>query len=117
MVLPPSGGRHADRQAHLGRPGRPRRRPAADGRRVVTAPSSGVWDPPTSKWIAENVGVAPDIEVEHDPELVRQGKDPQLEKAMEVVMAELAKNPVAKPKRPSYPNYQVKPTASGPGSR
>jgi len=28
----------------------------------------------------ENVGVARDIEVEHDPALVRQGKDPQLDK-------------------------------------
>ena len=83
---------------------------------IVTAPSSGVWGP-NSQWDAENVGVPPDVEVEHDPELVRQGKDPQLEKAIEVVMAELAKNPVVKPKRPSYPNYQVKPTASGPGSR
>jgi small conductance mechanosensitive channel len=27
-----------------------------------------------SKWIAENVGIEPDVEVEHDPEAVRQGK-------------------------------------------
>ncbi|MDX2151761.1 MAG: PDZ domain-containing protein [Bryobacteraceae bacterium] len=82
---------------------------------VVTAPSSGVWDPATSKWIAENVGVEPDIEVENDPELVRQGRDPQLEKAIETVMAELAKRPATEPKRPAYPNYQIPggaPTAS-----
>jgi len=72
---------------------------------VVTAPSSGVWGP-NSQWDAENVGVPPDIEVEQEPELVRQGHDPQLEKAIEVVMAELAKSPVVKPKRPAYPNYQ-----------
>jgi tricorn protease len=71
---------------------------------MVSAPSSGVWGP-DSKWDAENVGIAPDIEVEHDPALVRQGRDPQLERAIEVVMAELAKNPVAAPKRPAYPNY------------
>lgn len=74
---------------------------------IVTAPSSAVWDPATSKWIAENVGVEPDIEVENDPELVRQGRDPQLEKAIEVVMAELAKKPLVEPKRPAYPNYHV----------
>ncbi len=74
---------------------------------IVTAPSSAVWDPASSKWIAENVGVEPDIEVEQDPELVRQGKDPQLEKAIEVVMAELAKKPVVEPKRPAFPNYQI----------
>jgi len=73
----------------------------------VTAPSSGVWSP-KSEWIAENVGVAPDIEVEHDPALVRQGKDPQLEKAIEVVMAELAKNPVRKPQRPAFPDHYKK---------
>jgi len=70
----------------------------------VTAPSSGVWNP-NGQWEVENQGIAPDIEVELDPELVRQGRDPQLEKAVEVVMRELEKNPVARPKRPAYPNY------------
>jgi tricorn protease len=41
-----------------------------------------------------------------DPLSVRQGHDPQLEKAVEVVMAELEKNPVPRPKRPPYPRYQ-----------
>ena len=71
---------------------------------IVTAPSSAVWSP-TGEWDAENVGIAPDIEVEHDPELVRKGADPQLEKAIEVVLAELAKSPAPKPKRPAYPSY------------
>jgi tricorn protease len=79
--------------------------PLMDGG-FVGAPSSAVWDPATSQWIAENTGVAPDIEVEQDPELVRQGKDPQLDKAIEVVMAELAKKPLAAPKRPAYPTYK-----------
>ena len=79
--------------------------PLMDGG-YVGAPSSAVWDPATSQWIAENVGVAPDIEVEQDPALVRQGKDPQLDKALEVVMAELAKKPARPPKRPAYPVYK-----------
>ena len=41
-----------------------------------------------------------------------QGRDPQLEKAIEVVMAELAKNPVPKPKRPAYPTYHKKAAGS-----
>lgn len=73
----------------------------------VSAPSSGVWGP-DSQWDAENVGIPADIEVEHDPELVRLGGDPQLEKAVELVLAELARNPVAKPSRPVYPNYHKK---------
>jgi tricorn protease len=79
--------------------------PLMDGG-FVGAPSSAVWDPATSQWIAENTGVSPDIEVEQDPELVRQGKDPQLDKAIEVVMAELAKKPLPVPKRPTYPTYK-----------
>ena len=73
----------------------------------VSSPSSAVWDPASSKWIAENVGIEPDVEIENDPELWRQGRDPQLEKAIELVMADLAKKPVVEPKRPAYPNYQL----------
>lgn len=74
----------------------------------VTAPSIGVWNAATSQWEIENNGIAPDIEVELDPETVRQGKDAQLDKAIEAVMSALAKNPVVMPKRPAYPNYQKK---------
>jgi len=74
---------------------------------VVTAPSSGVWDPVESEWIAENVGVSPDIEVEHDPEVVRGGHDPQLERAVQEILAELAKNPPKKLTRPTFPKYQT----------
>jgi tricorn protease len=82
----------------------------------VTAPSSAVWSP-TGEWDAENVGISPDIEIEHDPELVRKGQDPQLEKAVEIVLAELAKNPVPKPKRPAYPTYHKKvPTTTSSGN-
>jgi Tol biopolymer transport system component/C-terminal processing protease CtpA/Prc len=87
----------------VGRAGAP---PLMDGG-FVTAPSSGVWGP-AGQWDAENVGIPPDIEVEHDPELVRQGNDPQLERAIKEVLAELEKNPVKTPKRPAYPDYHRK---------
>ncbi len=79
--------------------------PLMDGG-FVGSPSSAVWDPVTSQWIAENTGVAPDIEVDLEPEAVRQGKDPQLDKAIEVVLAELAKKPLPGVKRPAYPVYR-----------
>jgi tricorn protease len=82
----------------------------------VSAPSSGVWNP-NGRWEVENHGVAPDIEVEQDPELVRQGRDPQLEAAVELVLRELEKNPVARPKRPPYPNYHAPNTAAGEGKK
>jgi len=71
----------------------------------VGAPSSGIYNPLTGEWEVENVGVPPDIEVEQDPALVRKGRDPQLEKAVEVVMEELKKNPPPKLRRPAFPNY------------
>jgi len=56
-------------------------------------------------WDVENHGVKPDYEVEMDPKLVREGRDPQLEKAVDVVLEQLKKNPVNYGKRPPYPNY------------
>src|SRR5262249_36532426 len=59
----------------------------------VTAPSSGVWDPEQSQWIAENVGISPDIEVEHEPGAARAGHDPQLERAVQEILTELQLHP------------------------
>jgi tricorn protease len=39
--------------------------------------------------VVENAGVPPDIEIEQTPMLVIQGRDPQLEKAIEVVLEQL----------------------------
>jgi tricorn protease len=60
---------------------------------------------PNGAWDVENHGVDPDIEVEYDPKAVRAGHDPQLEKAVDVVMELLKKSPRLTPKRPPYPNY------------
>ena len=54
----------------------------------------------------ENRGVAPDIGVELEPESTRDGRDPQLEKAVEVVNQELKRNPPTRLKRPPYPVYR-----------
>ncbi|MBM3813292.1 MAG: protease [Acidimicrobiia bacterium] len=80
----------------------------------VSAPSSHVWNP-DGKYDIENIGMPPDIEVDMDPELVRQGKDPQLEKAVEVVMQELAKKPVQLPKRPVFPVHHPSKAGSSNG--
>ena len=70
----------------------------------VTAPHFAFYTP-EGQWEIENHGVAPDIEVEMDPKAWREGHDPQLEKAIEVVLAELKKNPQKPTKRPTFPNY------------
>ena len=71
----------------------------------ITAPRVAFRDA-EGDFVVENVGVAPDIEVELDPRAWRQGRDPQLEKAVEVVLEAMKKNPLPKPKKPTYPNYQ-----------
>ncbi len=72
------------------------------------APQSGFWNP-DGTWDVENHGVAPDIEVEMDPAGVRDGRDPQLERAVAWLLEELEKNPLPKHKKPEYPNYQRPP--------
>ena len=76
----------------------------------VTAPHWALWFP-NGKWDVENAGVAPDEEVEHDPEAVRAGRDPQLDRAIAIVLEELKANPVKHPTRPAYPNYHKKEAA------
>ena len=58
----------------------------------ITAPRIALFSP-TGEWDAEDVGVPPDVEVEMTPKLVIEGHDPQLERAVAVVLDELAKNP------------------------
>jgi tricorn protease len=68
---------------------------------LVTAPNLAFWTPDEGFGV-ENVGVPPDHEVEQLPADVIAGKDPQLEKAIALVLKELEKAP-ARPKRPAYP--------------
>jgi tricorn protease len=53
----------------------------------------------------ENHGVAPDVEVWQNPQLVREGHDPQLERAVEIAMQQLKANPPPTYKRPPWRNY------------
>ncbi len=55
-------------------------------------------------WMVEGVGVAPDIEVVDRPDLVAAGHDPSLEKAIEVLLEELKKNPVERVVVPPPPS-------------
>ena len=69
-----------------------------------TAPDAAIYGL-DGEWEVENAGVAPDIEVEFDPAAWRQGRDPQLERAVEYLLDELKKNPPKQYKLPAYPNY------------
>ena len=67
----------------------------------VTAPNVAIWT--EDGFIVENVGVAPDIEVEQTPAAIIEGHDPQLEKAIEVALDQLRQNPPKEYVRPPYP--------------
>jgi tricorn protease len=69
----------------------------------VRLPNRAAYDPSGTTWGIENVGVAPDYDVEITPADVIAGRDPQLEKAVEVAFAQLSKNPLYVPKRPPFP--------------
>jgi len=70
----------------------------------VTAPRVAFYNR-TGDWDVENHGVAPDYDVELTPKEWVSGHDPQLEKAVTLVMDALKKNPLPVAKRPAFPNY------------
>lgn len=55
------------------------------------------------QWAVENEGVAPDIEVIDRPELVAAGKDPSIEKAVEVLLGQLPATPQPRLQAPPAP--------------
>ncbi len=57
------------------------------------------------EWWVENRGAIPDILVEDDPNLVMAGRDPQLERAIEIALAQIEKNREDRlPPVPAYPD-------------
>jgi tricorn protease len=71
---------------------------------VLEVPSAAIWG--TNAESVENRGIAPDVEVEFDPEQVRGGRDPQLEQAIKLMLKDLGKSLALRPRRPAYPHRQ-----------
>ena len=69
----------------------------------IRLPNRAAYDPSGAGWGIENAGVAPDFDVEITPADVIAGRDPQLEKAVEVALAQISRNPLVVPKRPPFP--------------
>ncbi|MCE5208959.1 MAG: PDZ domain-containing protein [Chloroflexi bacterium] len=70
-----------------------------DGGRL-TSPRLAIFSP-DGEWEVENVGISADVEVEMAPKEVFAGHDPQLEKAVEVVLEELKAHPFERKPRPA----------------
>lgn len=71
----------------------------------VTQPKYSFWVEGKG-WEVENYGVAPDIEVVHDPAQLFSDTDPQLDRAIEEAYARLEQVPVAQP--PQEPEPKVR---------
>ena len=69
----------------------------------VSAPTFGFWNT-DGDWEVEGHGVQPDYEVINKPHEMVAGRDAQLEKAIELTLEMLKKNPPRKLKKPAYPN-------------
>ncbi|MFZ0332982.1 MAG: PDZ domain-containing protein [Candidatus Acidiferrales bacterium] len=64
-----------------------------------------------SQWIIENHGVEPDIVVENTPDKLFAGHDPQLEKAVDLLMQQIREHPKVLPSPPP----DLPPYPKGPG--
>jgi tricorn protease len=69
---------------------------------ALTAPDNAVFDPINHKWIAENEGVPPDIEVRQDALALSKGGDPQLERAVKEALRLLEQHNATKVVPPPY---------------
>jgi tricorn protease len=70
---------------------------------VVNVPEFGFANP-KGEWTIEGYGVDPDIEVENDPKSVIEGRDLQLERAVDEVVKQLKTKGYRLPPRPAAPN-------------
>ncbi|HTQ11219.1 MAG TPA: S41 family peptidase, partial [Fimbriimonadaceae bacterium] len=77
--------------------------PLAVGGRV-SVPNYGMFSPEKG-WVIEGHGVDPDIDVLNDPNAWARGKDPQLDKAISVLLDEIQQHPY---KIPTFPPPPVK---------
>ena len=85
--------------------------PLVDGG-FITTPRGGFINL-EGKWDVENVGVAPDIEVEETPKDFAAGRDAQLERAVAEAMKRLPEAPVLLKAEPPPPVRARRGTASG----
>lgn len=74
---------------------------------TVTAPHFGV-EGLHGTFPVENHGISPTVKVWDNPKLIREGKDPQLDRAVEIALKELKQHPPKHYERPPWRNYHSK---------
>ena len=70
---------------------------------LARAPMMGVYGP-EGEWLIEGHGLEPDIEVDNLPHATFQGKDAQLEAALQYLLEEIEKDPREVPPPPAFPD-------------
>ncbi|MBI2796636.1 MAG: PD40 domain-containing protein [Gemmatimonadetes bacterium] len=80
---------------------------------VARAPMTGVYGP-ERKWLIEQEGVVPDIEVDNLPHQSFLGRDAQLEAAVAYLKKKIADDPRAVPAPPAYPRRGIPATPPSP---
>ncbi len=70
---------------------------------TISVPTFGFYEV-DGTWGVEGHGVDPDIEVIDDPALMTEGRDPQLAKAVEVLLQQLSERPYKPTPKPAYPD-------------
>jgi tricorn protease len=68
----------------------------------LTAPDYRIYDP-DGKWVVENIGVKPEIEIDLTPAEMARGYDAQLRKGIEVLEKKIANEPRPWPKHETVP--------------
>ncbi len=68
----------------------------------ITSPNFGIYDM-NGEWIIENEGVAPDVFVEQLPKDLLEGRDPQLERTVQLLLEEMKTFPYQEVKKPADP--------------
>ena len=76
---------------------------------ALTAPDNAVFDPINKKWVAENEGVPPDIEVLLDAKSSAAGRDPQLERAIQEAIRLVAAQGATPVSAPPFPRPSRRP--------
>jgi tricorn protease len=87
----------------------------------LTAPDNAVFDPINNRWIAENEGVPPDIEIDLDARSVAEGRDVQLERGVDEALRLLEEQgfPTVEPppfSRPAEPRAMDERSPAKPGA-
>ena len=69
----------------------------------VNVPNAGFFSE-EGKWLIENHGIDPDLQVVDDPAFMVNGEDPQLDVAVKLMLKEIKRAPRKPVRRPPYPD-------------